>query len=45
MLGGTPDWTNVETADPGLLLPGDPRPANPPAEPYDLATGRILCDD
>jgi hypothetical protein len=45
MLGATPDWTNVETTDPGLLLPGDPRPANPPTEPYDLATGRILCDD
>jgi hypothetical protein len=45
MLGATPDWTNVETTDPGLLLPGDPQPANPPAEPYDLATGRILCDD
>ena len=45
MIDATPAWTNVETTDPGLLLPGDPQPASPPAEPYDLATGRILCED
>jgi hypothetical protein len=43
MLGGTLDWTNVETTDPGLLLPGDPRP-NPAADPY-TDDGRILCEE
>jgi len=42
MLGGTLDWTNVETTDPGLLLPGDPRP-NPALDPY-TDTGRIVCE-
>lgn len=41
MLAGTPDWVNVETTDPGLLLEGDPRP-NPPQAPY-TAEGRIVC--
>jgi hypothetical protein len=45
MLGGTVDWTNVESTDPGLLLPGDPQPNTPPEEPYDLDAGRILCED
>ncbi len=43
MLGGTLDWTNVETTDPGLLLPGDPRP-NPAADPY-TEDDRILCEE
>ena len=41
MLAGTPDWVNVETTDPGLLLSGDPRP-NPAQPPY-TAAGRIVC--
>jgi hypothetical protein len=41
MLGATPDWTNVETTDPGLLLPGDPQ-RQPARRAYGLATGRIL---
>jgi Pectinacetylesterase len=45
MLDGTPAWTNVETSDPGLLLPGDPQPTSTPEEPYDTAAGRILCED
>ncbi len=45
MLDGTPAWTNVESTDPGLLLPGDPRPNTPPEAPYDLDAGRILCGD
>jgi len=45
MLDGTPAWTNVESSDPGLLLPGDPQPSAPPEEPYDLDAGRILCED
>jgi hypothetical protein len=28
MLAGSPAWTNVECTDCGLLLPGDPKPAN-----------------
>ena len=43
MLGGTLDWTNVETTDPGLLLPGDPRP-NPIEEPY-TEDGRVVCEE
>ena len=43
MLGGTLDWTNVETTDPGLLLPGDPRPT-PASDPY-TEDGRILCEE
>lgn len=47
MLGGTPDWTNVECEDCGRLLPGDPQPS-PPQPPYalDPVTGevRIVCD-
>jgi len=43
MLGGTLDWINVETTDPGLLLPGDPRPT-PAAEPY-TEDGRIVCEE
>jgi hypothetical protein len=45
MLDGTPDWTNVECADCGQLLPGDPRP-NPAQPPYveDPVTGqRVVC--
>lgn len=42
MLDGTPDWVNVETDDPGLLLPGDPRPV-PPEYPY-TEDGRIVCE-
>ena len=45
MLDGTPAWTNVESSDPGLLLPGDPTPSTPPEEPYDTAAGRIICED
>ncbi len=30
MLTGGPGWTNVEATNEGLLLPGDPQPANPP---------------
>lgn len=41
MLAGSPDWVNVETTDPGLVLPGDPRP-NPAQPPY-TAEGRIVC--
>ena len=44
MLGGTVDWTNVETTDPGLLLPGDPRP-NPSALPPYTDDGRVVCED
>ncbi len=43
MLGGTLDWSNVESNDPGLLLPGDPRP-NPPEYPY-TEDGRIVCEE
>jgi hypothetical protein len=42
MLAGAPDWVNVETSDPGLLLSGDPRP-NPVDPPY-TAEGRIVCE-
>lgn len=42
MLDGTPDWVNVETDDPGLLLPGDPRPV-PPEYPY-TEDDRIVCE-
>lgn len=47
MLGGTPDWTDVECEDCGQLLPGDPRPS-PPQPPYvlDPATSEvsIVCE-
>ncbi len=42
MVNDTPDWVNVETNDPGLLLPGDPRP-NPPETPY-TDDGRVVCE-
>jgi hypothetical protein len=42
MRGDTPDWTNVECTDCGLLLPGDPRP-NPAVAPY-TAEGKIVCE-
>jgi hypothetical protein len=42
MLDETPDWVNVESDDPGLLLPGDPRP-NPAEFPY-TEEGRIVCE-
>jgi hypothetical protein len=42
MVNGTSDWVNVESDDPGLLLPGDPRP-NPPEPPY-TADGRVVCE-
>ncbi len=34
MLTGSPDWTNVECADCGRLLPGDPRPPVIPTPPF-----------
>ena len=44
MLDGTPDWTNVESNDPGLLLTGDPRP-NPYEDPYSPDDGgRVYCE-
>jgi hypothetical protein len=44
MLHDTPAWTNVETDDPGLLLPGDPRP-DPLEDPYYPDDGgRIFCE-
>jgi hypothetical protein len=44
MLDETPDWVNVESDDPGLLLTGDPRP-NPYEEPYvDVDGGRVVCE-
>jgi hypothetical protein len=44
MLEDSPDWVNVETTDPGLLLPGDPRPV-PSEDPYyDDDGGRIFCE-
>jgi hypothetical protein len=43
MRDGSADWVNVETTDPGLLLPGDPRP-NPASPPY-TAEGRIVCEE
>jgi len=42
MLAGSSDWVNAETTDPGLLLPGDPRPS--PAQPPYTAAGRIVCE-
>ncbi len=42
MLADSPDWVNVETSDPGLLLDGDPRP-NPAQPPY-TPEGRIVCE-
>jgi len=42
MLDGTPAWVDVETDDPGLLLPGDPRP-NPPEYPY-TEDDRVVCE-
>ena len=42
MLDDTPDWVNVDSDDPGLLLPGDPRP-DPADFPY-TADGRVDCD-
>jgi hypothetical protein len=45
MLGDTPDWTNVESTDPGLLLPGDPRPSPTLEDPYYPDDGgRIYCE-
>jgi hypothetical protein len=42
MVDETPEWVNVETDDPGLLLPGDPRPV--PADfPY-TDEGRVVCE-
>lgn len=44
MLDETPDWVNVESDDPGLLLAGDPRPI-PYEEPFvDVDGGRIVCE-
>ena len=43
MLAGTPDWVNVESDDPGLLLPGDPRPD--PADPPYTEDGRVDCSE
>lgn len=43
MRGDTADWVNVVTTDPGLLLPGDPRPS--PASPPYTAEGRIVCEE
>jgi hypothetical protein len=34
MLTGGPGWTNVEAANEGLLLPGDPRPGTLPTPPF-----------
>ncbi len=34
MLTGGPAWTNVEAADEGLLLAGDPRPGTLPTPPF-----------
>jgi hypothetical protein len=42
MLDDTEDWVNVDSDDPGLLLPGDPRP-DPPDFPYEEG-GIINCD-
>jgi len=43
MLGGTPEWTNVECQDCGVTLPGDPKPNPLPQPPFD-ADGNIVCD-
>ena len=42
MLGGTPDWTNVECQDCGVTLPGDPKPNPLPQPPFD-ENGNIVC--
>ena len=41
MLDDTPEWVDVETTDPGLLLPGDPAPAKP-TPPFEA--DRIVCE-
>jgi len=41
MLDDTPAWVDVETTDPGLLLPGDPAP-NPRVPPFEA--DRIVCE-
>jgi hypothetical protein len=41
MRDGTSAWTNVQCADCGVLLPGDPRPE--PAEPPFTPQGTVVC--
>jgi len=43
MLGGTPAWTNVECANCGLLLPGDPAPS-PLVPPFFQRGPNIVID-
>ncbi len=43
MLDDTPAWVNVDSDDPGLLLPGDPRP-DPAEAPY-TEDGRVDCSE
>jgi len=44
MLDDSPDWVNVESDDPGLLLPGDPR-GDPIEGPYtEDDGGRVVCE-
>jgi hypothetical protein len=45
MLEETPDWVDVDSDDPGLLLPGDPRavPVNDP--PFNEDGTRVVCED
>ena len=44
MLGGTPDWTNVQCTDCGLLLPGDPRPPMIPTPPFVNRGSDVVVD-
>lgn len=44
MLEETPDWVDVDSDDPGLLLPGDPR-SNPVEPPFNDDNTRIICED
>jgi len=45
MLDETPDWVDVDSDDPGLLLPGDPQavPVNLP--PFNEDGTRVVCED
>jgi hypothetical protein len=46
LIGGTPDWVNVEAANQGLLLPGDPRPPTIPTPPFQQVGSDVVvvCD-
>jgi hypothetical protein len=44
MLEETPDWVDVDSDDPGLLLPGDPV-ANPIEPPFSDDGTRVECPE